>query len=93
MEATTTITRLEKAIIYSVKEREAIYDSCGHLFRLCRRVDSKAWFYILNASLGYDPPMEPRYYAKLLLIPPTVSAMLPLLVLYRSVRGKTCPST
>ena len=64
---------LRKALVYNLDGGEAIYGECGFLFRLYERSGDGAWFYVLDASLNYDPPMEPGYYARLLLAPPIAS--------------------
>ena len=77
---------LRRARIHDIEEGEAIYGYCGYLFRLYRRVEGGAWLYMLNASLGHEPPIEPGYYAKLLLAPPLLSIITTVLVLYKGVR-------
>ena len=77
---------LREALIYEGQGSEAIYSSSGILFRLFARSGDKVVLYVLDASLGYEPPLESGYYAKLFAAPLTVSILVSGLFAYRSTR-------
>ncbi len=77
---------LRKALIYEGPGSEAIYSSSGTLFRLFVRSGNRVVMYVLDASLGYEPPLESKYYAKLFAAPPAVSILVSGLLAYRSAR-------
>lgn len=77
---------LRKALIYEGPGSEAIYSSSGTLFRLFVRSGGRVIMYILDASLGYEPPLETGYYSKLFIAPLVASALVSGLMAYRSAR-------
>ena len=77
---------LRKAVLYE-DGGEAIYDAEGHLFRLITVRSGKTMYYVLNASLGYDPPIAPSYYTLMFAVPPAASAAVSGALLWRSRRG------
>ena len=79
---------LRRAVLYDNNGGEAIYDGCGHLFRLMAWKGDSLYYYALNASLGYDPPISPGFYAKLLLGPPLVSIAVSALIAWRVGRSE-----
>ncbi len=79
---------LRRAVLYDNNGGEAIYDVCGHLFRLMAWKGDSLYYYALNASLGYDPPIAPGFYAKLLLGPPLASIAVSALIAWRVGRGE-----
>ncbi len=77
---------LREALIYEGSGSEAIYSSSGALFRLFVRSGDRVVMYVLDASLGYEPPLESGYYAKLFAAPLAVSVLVSGLLAYRSAR-------